>query len=245
MRPPPSMTFLTAPTIFFMSLLALAIPTRAAEADPIVVNCSPTTPCIDFAHTDLLIGGTVSYDGGLAPLVGSDIPINRLFGFFTPEGSGFGEALAVTNGFLNFETGPFISFNPIAGYKFAGGGDFTVTGSVPALGLVDQTLANGSFTQAFFLPGTPGLGVRPNGTDRKHPDVVDYFGLDPDSLFFFGGFITTDPTLSNGGPFSVNATSLDIPNTPNGSVPEPAALLLVLTGVVGVIRRHRRSRSSC
>jgi len=215
-----------------LSVLSLALPIRTANAGPIGLDCTPFSSCIDVSHTSVFISGSVTYAGGAAPLVGSDITFDRLYGFLTPAHAGLGDFLDVVNGRLDFQTGPFVSFNPLTGYSFAGGGQLTFRGSVPSLGVPDQVLAGGTFLEAFFLAGVPGFIVRPQGVDMKHPAITGYFGLDPLTLFNLGGLITTDLTFTAGGAFSTNATTLDLPNTPTttASVPEPASLVLLITG---------------
>ena len=239
-----------APVVFAVVTVASAgaMTIGSASADPLVACL--TTPCIDFGNV-LEGGGTASYAGGDAPLVGTDIQISRIDGIGTPENSTFPlDGLIVSNGLLDFETGALIEYDPITGYHFAGGGSFVITGGIAELGLDDDTvLATGTFTEAMFQPGPLQFSVALRGTDTKHEDIVTYFGLDPNLLFAFQGGFLTEPFLAGPepDPFSVDVLSIDIPNVPADAViPEPATLLLMGSGIAvhgALMRRRRRSRN--
>src|SRR5690348_6301521 len=83
---------------------------------------------IDFSTGAATDNGTVTYAGGAAPLVGSNIGIGLVRGISTPSNAGVTDS--ITNGILSFQTGGFTSYN--AGtdtYTFAPGGFIKITGT--------------------------------------------------------------------------------------------------------------------
>ncbi len=193
-------------------------------------------PIIDFGTGSLGAGGTISWAGGTAPLVGSGILIGVVAGVNTPSNAG---GHTVTSGTLNFSTGSFASFSG-GTYTFNGGGTFTITGGVPdALIANGTTLMSGSFTSATMSSGTVNLFLG-NGTDTKDPTLVAFFGLTPGIPFMFSGFSITTGSVPSGSAsaFSTTAFSTDISNT---ALPEPGTITLLGTGLLalaGLVRRQ-------
>jgi hypothetical protein len=230
--------------VFVMFAWIVSImPAAAGPITPSTLNCI-TSPCIDFAN--ITASGQISYDGNGGPLVGTGIVIENIWGFGTPQHNF--QALPVQGGSLAFETGDLLSYDILTGYQFGGGGSFLITGGVADLNLAPGTmLASGSFIEAAYGPGSVALQVHMLGIDWKHEDIVEYFGLDPNQPFQFGGPVgggftfTTPAVVAGGGAFTTDVLSVDIPNTP---VPEPGTLLLLGTGIAYVVARSRsKSRS--
>lgn len=126
-----------------------------------------------------LFGGSLTYGGadGVDPLEGVGIVFDLVNGIgTTPSGP-----LEIVGGSLDFHTGPNLSEGAVV-YEFAGGGDFTLSGTVikPDLSVVASgVLLAGHFTGISVVIGLgggnglfSGLGV-----DEKNPDLIAYYGL--------------------------------------------------------------------
>ncbi len=205
-------------------------------------------PVIDFSSA--AGGGTVSYAGGPAdPVIGSNIVIDTVFGQNTPANS---TIHGVTQGVLNFTSGPFVSFSNNV-YTFGAGGaaSFTVTGAVPDAGIAGTMLLTGQLEKVtvdvsqntvFLFTGS--------GTDTKDPALVAYFGLTGDSFAFGPAVVHINPnSAACAAPcaFSGDAFGIDIPNvgSPAAGIPtlnEWAALgMLTFLAGVGVWAIRRRA----
>lgn len=78
------------------------------------------------------IGSTISYAGGMSPLVGTAIGISHIVESF----AGVGIELVCRDCVLNFTTGPFVATVPQEGqpqkYSFSGGGSLQIIGGAKA-----------------------------------------------------------------------------------------------------------------
>ena len=185
-------------------------------------------------------GGTMTYDGAGGPLIATNIAFVEIMGVDTPANSG--GVLACTNCLLNFTTGANTQEGP-PGWVWDGGGNFTLTGDVPSLGLTGATLISGSFTATDNTPGLAASDVTALffaiGVDSKDPTLASFFGLTPTGFTFANTEIALNTfTPGADGAFSAIPNQADIINTQLAVVPNPSAMLLVGLGLLmlGTVR---------
>lgn len=162
----------------------------------------------------------------------------------TPLNSGV--TLACGGCTLSFTTGTVITEGP-AVWTFNGGGSFTMTGTLPDLGIfVPITILSGSFTGIPTVISAGGsLVFVGGGIDFKAPELVlFYWGIvapppPNNQIFMFADSeITGVPTFTGGGGFTVAVHEGDLTNR----LPEPGSALLLLLGL-GSLAAYRIRRS--
>ena len=197
-----------------VAMLGLALSPIPALADPVldfkVPAVQPSTAHIDYA-------------GGLDPLVGSGIVVDTVVGLGTPLNDGVG--LPCVDCTLDFTTGA-----NIGGWNWAGGGSITVTGTVD--GAIGTTLMDGSFDSANVTAfGTSFKIAGAAFTDTKDSNLTTFYGLPPGATFAGNFILNFNASGSPGDAFSSSrVTSGDVTN----SIPEPASLLLLGSGLIGL-----------
>jgi hypothetical protein len=230
--------------LFKFTLASLLIFTVATSADAVPVT-------LEFDDVSIF-GGTLTYGGGGAPLVGSDIIFDQITGIGTPLNAGPAGALSVVGADLDFTTGASLGGDP-TGHLWSGGGSFVLTAadvldpnSASIFGVAGpHVLLTGSFTGTLFTPSVSffagNLSFSGLGTDQKNPALEDYFGVFGVDWAFANteisaGTAATDVTL----PFSASVTDADLVNT-GDFIPEPATCFLAVVGLLACTSLRRRS----
>jgi hypothetical protein len=181
--------------------------------------------------------GTVSWGGGLAPLIGAGIDFHSIDGTGTPLNAGLAGALSCVGCELSFQTGAYSG----SGGVFEVGGFFTVVGQAfdGANLIAAGNLLTGIFTADVAAPIFGGIGSASGlflglGTDTKHQGLVDYFGLSSNTFQFASTSISLG-TCSNGTCIVTNA---DIDNLNSVPIVGTAALIFPALFGMGLMRRR-------
>ena len=189
--------------------------------------------------------GTLSYAGGIAPLIGLGIDVDDVVGLDTPSNSNVFSVCSSST--LDFETGA-----STGGWNFGSGGTITITGGIdfpdatPDIA-AGSTLLEGTFNNATVIDlGSGSFEFQIAGgsfSDTKHPELLAFYGL-PDIGYAGGLNISFSTTANADDPFTSNQIlSGDVTNQPV-PVPAPEAVwlfgsgLLGLVGLVGIARRR-------
>jgi hypothetical protein len=217
-----------------VAIAALLLGTTA-EAGPVLKFDDPLAP-----------GGTVSWTGPGAGIVGQDIQFESILGIDTPKNAGvFLECVGCA---MNFATGPATA-QPAGGgilITAATGGTLGVTGGVPALGVADgSSLVVGTFSdnpdQAIGPGAELGLfgGAGPLATFEQA--IASFYGLGGQF-----GFATTDIQAIGAldpatGVFIGDVVNADLNVIAPVAVRAPWTLALLAAGAMAVGVAWRRS----
>lgn len=186
--------------------------------------------------------GSVSSAGGGAPLLGSNIEVDKMIGLSTPANAGIeGICLSCT---LNFTTGGLTSSGG-GTWNFGSGGSVTITGGAQLPGSPNIALGSTLLTGSFNSASIQDLGFQQFmvsfGTffDTKHPDLLAYYGL-ASGTPFEGAFslLFSSPNPAANGAFA--STTIFSGNVVNTVVPLPAAVFLFGSGLAGLLAARGR-----
>jgi hypothetical protein len=198
------------------------------------------------AYIDFIItpspSAQLSYAGGTAPLIGSNLLITGMMGQGTPLNSG--DYNPVLSGVLNFSTGA-----STGGWNWGSGGSITIQGgttlsipgSTPITLPITATLLSGTsvsgeasgISTAFYRFNVALIGFQ----DTKIKAITDHYGYKESQAWLGNVNISflLPTSIANGQAFATNLSypvfSGDVVNHP---VPIPPTVLLLGAGLMGI-----------
>lgn len=226
-------------TFFALALaLSLALSSQAHAASTLDFGIiAPTT-------------GSITFGGGTAPLVGTNIQVDEVVGLGTPANNNL--VRNCIGCVLNFATGPATTgtwnFGPGGTISIVGGVDLNNDGDALDSGDIaaGSTLLSGTFTGTSMVIALSG-GLRIAGAaflDVKNSTLAAFYGLAGGAGSPYLGGFNLSFNAPGSFPNAFSSTQVFSGDVTNQPVDLPSSLLLLGSGLVGFAYLTARTRRS-